>query len=288
MTVKTKGLLFYLLLAFVPIWLYEFGTRLLFGLSLDNPLVQLPLAFAPAIAALIVRRWITREGFRDAGLALHFKRNWSYYLVAWFLPTVVMLVVVGLAAILRLAPVNVSLLRALLPGVHLPEWSSLPLVMGIAIVMAPVFWGEEFGWRSYLQLRLWPHRPLLSALVTGLVWASWHYPLLFLGYLTYANMLLGFLAYTSYTVLLAVVVAWLRLRTGSIWPSCLAHAGWNMIFGTLSGVLLATVDTALVEVLSLIPLAMFCAWILLSGQLKAAPSVNNSSASGLPSQNVEA
>ncbi|QBD76772.1 CPBP family intramembrane metalloprotease [Ktedonosporobacter rubrisoli] len=267
MTTKTKGLLAFILLAFGPVWLYEFSAHL-FGLSLDNPLVQLPMAFAPAIAALITRLWITKEGFSDAGFALHLKRSWPYYLLAWLWSVLVILVVVGLASLLRLAPLNFSQLRTLLPGISLPEWVSLLLLMGLAIVMIPVFWGEEFGWRSYLQLRLWPRRQLLSALVTGLIWAVWHYPLLFLGYITYANILLGLLSYTCYTVLLAIMLAWLRLRTASIWPACLAHAGGNMILGTLTGVLLGALDVAICELLSLIPLAALCAWIILKGKFK--------------------
>jgi hypothetical protein len=44
--------------------------------------VQLPIAFSPAIAAVIVRCWITKEGFGDAGLALHLRRARSVALRA--------------------------------------------------------------------------------------------------------------------------------------------------------------------------------------------------------------
>src|SRR5271155_33490 len=52
-------------------------------------LAIIPGAFAPAIATFIVRKWITREGFADAGLGLHL-RSWPYYLIAWLLPIVVL------------------------------------------------------------------------------------------------------------------------------------------------------------------------------------------------------
>jgi CAAX protease family protein len=57
MTMKTRGVLAYLLLAFGLAWSTIFVARLLLGLSLENPLVQIPIAFSPAIAAVIVRRW---------------------------------------------------------------------------------------------------------------------------------------------------------------------------------------------------------------------------------------
>src|ERR1019366_3853306 len=46
----------------------------------------------------------------------------------------------------------------------------------------PINFGEEFGWRSYLQLRLFPDGPVLSAVVTGVIWAAWHYPLTLRGF----------------------------------------------------------------------------------------------------------
>ena len=60
---KTKGVVANLLLAFGLAWSMIFIVRLLLGLSLENSLVQIPIAFTPAIAAVIVRRWITRDGF---------------------------------------------------------------------------------------------------------------------------------------------------------------------------------------------------------------------------------
>jgi len=52
---------------------------------LKNPLFQffaLPGTFSPAIAAFIVRKWVTHEGFGDAGLRSNLKTKWRYYLVA--------------------------------------------------------------------------------------------------------------------------------------------------------------------------------------------------------------
>jgi hypothetical protein len=48
------------------------------GFSLKSPIFQylaLPGTFAPAIAAFIVRKWVTRESFGDAGLKPNLKPN---------------------------------------------------------------------------------------------------------------------------------------------------------------------------------------------------------------------
>ncbi len=73
-----KGVLAYLGLSFGLAWLlWEAVFRL--GLGPGNPLFQLailPGAFAPAVAALIVRAWVTREGFGDAGWRPNLRRAW--------------------------------------------------------------------------------------------------------------------------------------------------------------------------------------------------------------------
>ena len=80
MSVKSKGITVFLLIAFGTAWaIWAFlatpiqvslsTSDLLLRLALE-PLAALPAGFAPAIAAIVVRKWVTREGFSDAGLPL--------------------------------------------------------------------------------------------------------------------------------------------------------------------------------------------------------------------------
>jgi CAAX protease family protein len=272
MTMKTRGVVAYLLLAFGLAWSAIFVARLSLGMSLENSLVQIPIAFSPAIAAVIVRRWITKEGFGDAGLALHLRVGWAYYLVAWLFPLIAVGAVIGLATVLGISRPDLSQLGTLFPGVQHPGWAELLLLMGVPILLMPLFWGEEFGWRGYLQMRLFSGSPLKAAVATGFIWAVWHYPLYFLGYSEYANPFIGLITATGFAILLAIILGWLRLRTSSVWSSSLAHAGTNMVFATLSTALLvggAKIDWAVDDLLQSVPLAVICAWIILSGQLGA-------------------
>src|SRR4051812_47304022 len=59
-----------------------------------------------------------------------------------------------------LAPLN-----DLIPG--LPWWASLAVLMLVVPLLAPLYWGEEFGWTSYLRLRIFPGRPLLTGAFLG-------------------------------------------------------------------------------------------------------------------------
>jgi membrane protease YdiL (CAAX protease family) len=273
MGLKTKGVLTFLLISFVPAWGAIFVAYPVLGMSLADPLTQLtvalPMAFSPAIAAVVVRRWVTGEGFRDAGLAPRARAAGFYYLCAWIGPVLVLAATVGLATVLGLYEPDFSSLPQLIPGMRQPM-AVLPLLL-VPVVMVPAFWGEEFGWRSYLQQRV-SRRPVQAAVITGIIWSVWHYPLVFTDYGAYSSPLLGIVTWTLTIVPQAIILAWLFLRSGSVWVPCLAHAGNNMIFGTLSSALLVEeggLDGSTVALLELIPLGAICAWILLSRRLAA-------------------
>jgi membrane protease YdiL (CAAX protease family) len=279
---KTKGVVSYLLITFGMAWiLWEIPLRL--GVSTRSPLFQLavlPGAFAPAVAAVIVRKWITHEGFADAGLHLNLQK-WPYYLLAWLLPLLVTPVIVTLAIALGISQPDFSLQRALRtlapdasPPASMPPaiWLVLPVqLMVTALVATPVLWGEEFGWRGYLQVRLVAHRPVLAAAATGLIWGVWHYPLTLRGYTYPDQPVLGLLVFPVSTILLSIIFGWLRLRTGSVWAASLAHAATNAIGGSLTTLLfmggLNGIFVSYLGVLGWIPLGGLCAWIVLRGGL---------------------
>ena len=281
---KTRGIVSYLLIAFGMAWLlWEIPLRM--GLSVHNPLFQfaaLPGAFAPAVASVVVRKWVTREGFADAGLRLNLRRKWRYYLFAWLLPLIVTSVIIALALALGIGQPDFSLQRALnilAPGVSLPPylasiiWLVLPMQFLItAVVATPLLWGEEFGWRSYLQIRLLGQRPLLAAVTTGLIWGVWHYPINLRGYNFPGHPMLGLLLFPVSTVLLSIIFGWLRLKTGSIWSASLAHAATNAIGASLTILLFAGgpdfIFVGYLGLLSWVPLGALCAWIVFTGQLK--------------------
>lgn len=269
---RTKGVLTFLLISFGLNWGAVAIATFALGQSLGDPLVQLmwavPMAFAPAIAAVVVRRWVTREGFRDAGLRPRVRAAGRYYLLAWVGPVLVLAATVGLAAALGLyrpgfSPQQVVADLGLGPV-------GLLLVLVAPLVALPVFWGEEFGWRGYLQQRI-GRSPLRAAVITGLIWSAWHYPLLLTDYTDYPNPLLGTLTWTLLIVAQAIILAWLFLRSGTVWVPCLAHAGNNLVIGTLGGPLLVDVAglaPSTSDLLVLAPLAVLCGWIVLGGHLQ--------------------
>jgi membrane protease YdiL (CAAX protease family) len=245
MNQNTKGIAAFILITFVMAWvLWEIPLRL--GLDILNPIFQyvaLPGAFSPAIAAIVVRKWITREGFADAGLKPSLSKSWRYYLVAWLMPLFVSAIVIGLVVALGIGSPDFTLQRAmsvLAPGTEAPvvpsfTWALMPLGLLVAALFSTfLLWGEEFGWRGYLQIRLFAERPLLAAVTTGIIWGIWHYPLNLRGYNFPEHPFLGLLVFPISTVLLSIIFGWLRLRTGSVWAPSLAHAATNSVGGSLT------------------------------------------------------
>ncbi|MBM3143436.1 MAG: CPBP family intramembrane metalloprotease [Chloroflexi bacterium] len=234
---KTKGILWYLVIAFAITWSSVLGIYLLGGVSssaLDvtsaSPLVGLLGmlgTFGPAIAAFVVRKWITREGFKDAGLRLHFRAGWTIYL--W-------------AVIAPLAGGILTVVAAWATGAEVSGLSAIsatdivPWIIG-ALIWTPILFGEEFGWRGYLQPRLAPGRPLQAALRMGLIWGIWHYAQVLAGIVMSANPL-ALLIYPFSCITGSILLGWLRTKSQSVWPACLAHAVGNVIVtGAIGGLL---------------------------------------------------
>jgi membrane protease YdiL (CAAX protease family) len=290
MTTHRKGIVAYLLIAFGLAWP---SLEMIYRLKATVPaallsLLQVFAVFAPAIACFVVRKWVTREGFADAGLRLRL-RKWPYYVVAWLLPVVVVICLVVLAPLFGAGRADFSLDRgykfAASFGKPIPPWLPHSLVILAcvflveAIFAAPLLFGEEFGWRGYLQKRLFPSNPVLSAVATGIIWGLWHMPAALRGYSFPDNPKIGaFVMYPIGGVLFSIIFGWLVLKTGSIWSSSLAHASTNVIGGSLFVILFGGGANFLYVsyggLIGMIPLAALSAWIVFTGQLTPAKIIN--------------
>jgi membrane protease YdiL (CAAX protease family) len=206
--VRRRGVRAFLAITFALTWLPFLPA--LFG----GPAVPLIMPFAPAVAAVVVRRWVTREGFGDLGLRPHLRSAWPW---------------LGLALAWPLAAVPLAVAVASAVGAGSPDLGdvdvlSLGLWAVLSVVAAPIFLGEELGWRGYLQIRIWPGRPLVAAGVTGVVWAVWHYPL----WLVTLELQLSILALmTASLIVTSVFLGWLMARSRTVWTPSVGHSTNN-------------------------------------------------------------
>lgn len=115
-----------------------------------------------------------------------------------------------------------------------PDWAIMPtfalLVCTLALAMNLVAaTGEEIGWRGLLL----PELACLTgarraAIPSGVIWALWHWHgILWNGYNAGADPLYSLAMFTLMIVLMSIGMAWLTLRTNSLWPAAMVHAGHN-------------------------------------------------------------
>jgi CAAX protease family protein len=90
--------------------------------------------------------------------------------------------------------------------------------------------GEELGWRGLLVPELAKVTGFGGTVaVSAAVWALYHYPLILFGdYHSAAPRWWSFLFFTLDIAAFSVIVAWLRLRSGSVWTAAILHASHNL------------------------------------------------------------
>lgn len=259
--VDVRRVLIYLGLAFGIAWatslvIYLTGglgqSPMLFpeaGVSLALVLLAGPVMWAPAIAHGLTRL-LTRERWERVSLRPQLRRAWPYWVAAWLLPG--LLTIVGMAAYFLTFPhhydASLGALREMLAaqmpeGVGLEElnvWALAAVQVAQAVLLAPILnslatFGEEFGWRGYLQPKLLGLGPRRALLLTGAIWGIWHWPVILMGYNYGFDYLgapfLGPLAMVWFTVVAGTLLGWLTLRGKSAWPAVIGHAALNGMAG---------------------------------------------------------
>jgi membrane protease YdiL (CAAX protease family) len=89
--------------------------------------------------------------------------------------------------------------------------------------------GEEIGWRGFLIFEL---RKVMSfkalAIVSGVIWAIWHFPIINLIYGRGENLLLHMSAFTIMIVGMSVILAYYTFKSNSLWPAAVFHSIHNI------------------------------------------------------------
>lgn len=219
------------------------GPQVVPGLPLAGVLLATGYMWAPGLAHLFTRL-VTREGWRDLYLRPNILRGWPYWLAGWILPAVA--TILGAALFFAVFPQyfdpSLKMLRDMLAKTPataaLNPWLIAAANTAVGIVISPFVnglftLGEEFGWRAYLLPRLMPLGGRRAAIVLGLIWGAWHWPVIAMGYeygAGYAGFpWVGFLLFLPFTVALSIFLAWITLRGGSVWPAVIGHAAVNGI-----------------------------------------------------------
>lgn len=249
-----KKVSIFLALAFGLSWsvvglFYALGGRLNQPLALP---VLILYMWCPAISAIIVRKFISKEPLR--GLGIYFKPD-KWWLIAWLLPPAIAFLTLGISLLIPgikftpdmagmferykniLSPDQIKQMKDSLKTlpVH-PFWLILiqGLIAGLTVNAIAAF-GEELGWRGFLfvetncnvsQRRFW-----LTSLFIGTIWGLWHAPIIIQGYNYPQHPQLGVLLMTLWTILLTPWMLFLRIKSGSVINSAIYHGTINGTVG---------------------------------------------------------
>ena len=90
--------------------------------------------------------------------------------------------------------------------------------------------GEEIGWRGFLVPELSKVVGFTGVgLISGLMWAAYHFPvLIFADYNAGTPVWFGLSCFTLGVIAESYILAWLTLRSGSLWPAALLHGSHNL------------------------------------------------------------
>jgi uncharacterized protein len=253
---EKKRIYIFLAFAFGISWLTGLAIYLTGGLE-NSPVLpiagmQITLAlillatfymFGPAIANLLTR-WVTREGKQDLYMRPQFDRGrWVHFVAAWVLPGI--LTIVGMILFFLLFPryynPELPFLREqmeLAGAGDANPWLIVVVQTLQGIIIAPIInaiptFGEEFGWRGYLQPKLMPLGGRKAILITGVIWGIWHWPVILMGYNYgfdyFGAPFLGLLAMVWFTVVVGALFGWVTIKSESVWPAVIGHGALNGI-----------------------------------------------------------
>ena len=243
LTDSSKGAIFAVLVLCLAV-----GAALLIRfLDISSNLVMFSIwSITPTVATLIMLLVVTREGYSKEGwksLGLH-----RLGLNVWWIAFgVTLLITVAASAIVWSTP---------LASFVVPEGGIIDPILGFFIFfgMTVVWFGlaEEIGMRGYLQPHLMALGRTRALFLVGLVFATWHMPLIFLApaqvNFPTGNLLLFFPLFYGTVVAASFFYGYMRIYTGSIWPASIAHAVHNAVWNVVGAVTLITASPLLVNV----------------------------------------
>ncbi|WP_368906370.1 CPBP family glutamic-type intramembrane protease [Bacillus wiedmannii] len=196
--------------------------------------------FTPAFSSILTRI-ILKEGFKDVSFSLGNLKIWKGIGFALFIPMVICGITYSIAwfsGFARFQPPQGGMLE---PIYNILGLQYLPIrlsfisivvlsgILGSLLNLIPVL-GEEMGWRGYMLTRLVDAEFSRPILISGLIWATWHVPIVIAGlYVEGSSVLLSVLGIYFCIVPFSYITAYLRLITGSVWPSVIIHTTWNAI-----------------------------------------------------------
>ncbi|MBN1165848.1 MAG: CPBP family intramembrane metalloprotease [Methanospirillaceae archaeon] len=205
-----------LVLAFSSIFWYLIAVKPQF--AIESGIIRYSiflLMWCPGAAAIVTRLAFQRN-LKGTGFLPGEIRWW---ILAMVIPILLGFVMFGTAWITGIAPLLSDNAAAMLT---LPMLSALIIGLCNNIISAT---GEEIGWRGLLVPELGRFATFTwVALISAFIWFCWHVPVMLVGgYSGPGGLAYSMLVFFFSMIGVSTLFAWIRLRSGSVWPATLLH-----------------------------------------------------------------
>jgi membrane protease YdiL (CAAX protease family) len=213
-------------------------------------IAQLLLAGSlPGLILLIVLRLVGgKNAFAGAGMA---GGKWTY----WLLLGLALVAFYGLETLLNYVFKlgTVANIRAMFPAGAADSVPTTVLLLSAAfnaIIIGPILgliitFGEEYGWRGFLQSQLNRLGRARGTLLLGVIWGVWHWPIIWMGYNYPGQPLLGSLLMVGYCIVLAFFLAYAVFKSKGVWTAAYLHALNNQAMSFFMAAVVTPVNMAL-------------------------------------------
>ena len=147
----------------------------------------------------------------------------SYLLLSYFLPLLYSFIAYFLVWFFGIGGLQRNL------NLEFFEFFVISATLGI-LVSSLSSLGEEIGWRGFLVPQLAKVTTFTkTSIISGVIWAIWHYPLiLFADYNGGTPAWFGLSCFSVMIIGISFPLAWLRLKSGSVWTAVIFHASHNL------------------------------------------------------------
>lgn len=216
---------------------YFLGFWLIFRMGQATPLMM-SVGLATIVTCVIRKRSLANLGWQWG----EWKYQWMSYLLPIFIAFLAYLLIwfVGFGDFY-----NAEFLLEQKQKYNLADWSDTSIFLFHFLLIAtlsflvsfPSILGEELGWRGFLVPELSKFMSFTGvAVFSGLIWSVWHWPLIIKG--LYGNdvtpLYYQLFIFTLFITSTGVIMAYLRLKSGSLWTAVIYHASSNIFIQKLS------------------------------------------------------
>lgn len=202
------------------------------GIYAYGGLLTLGLMWCPGISAILTKVYFERS-LKSLGWK---PGKFQWLVLAYLLPVVYALIPYGFAWAAGLAEFSQANLPA---GQSLISYLLTNLTVVFLLGSLTSALGEEIGWRGLLVPQLALSNSIVrTGLISGAIWAVWHMPLiLFGGYNSDTPVVYALICFVILVLGISIPFAWMRMKSGSLWPAVVLHASHNLIIQQILDVL---------------------------------------------------